>query len=147
MVEKKLKKDEGLSRHDLGREEFMRRVWQWKVTPTIVAKHPLITSLDLPIFVNRTHMETVLPAKFDVLERLSTGPGLFCVSSQITHYLMLISAYIAGNRESFTMDANLSRAVTEAFVRFHEDGLLYRCGIQKRCHAAVRLSTVQLASQ
>ena len=24
------------------------------------------------------------------------------------------------------MDSNLSRAVTEAFVRFHQDGLLYR---------------------
>lgn len=29
-VEKKLKREEGLSRHDLGREEFLKRVWQWK---------------------------------------------------------------------------------------------------------------------
>ena len=29
MVERQLKK-EGLSRHDLGREEFIKRVWQWK---------------------------------------------------------------------------------------------------------------------
>ena len=28
-VEKELKK-EGLNRHDLGREEFLNRVWQWK---------------------------------------------------------------------------------------------------------------------
>eukprot|EP01063_Lacrimia_lanifica_P015291 TRINITY_DN22090_c0_g1_i1.p1 TRINITY_DN22090_c0_g1~~TRINITY_DN22090_c0_g1_i1.p1 ORF type:complete len:1040 (+),score=487.79 TRINITY_DN22090_c0_g1_i1:114-3233(+) len=30
VVEKKLKKEEGLSRHDLGREEFLKRVWKWK---------------------------------------------------------------------------------------------------------------------
>ncbi|MCX7713684.1 MAG: valine--tRNA ligase [Chthoniobacterales bacterium] len=30
VVERKLRKEEGKSRHDLGREEFLRRVWQWK---------------------------------------------------------------------------------------------------------------------
>ena len=25
-------KDEGVTRHDLGREEFVRRVWEWKET-------------------------------------------------------------------------------------------------------------------
>ncbi|MET0645439.1 MAG: valine--tRNA ligase, partial [Pyrinomonadaceae bacterium] len=30
MVERKLKKEEGKSRHDIGREEFLRRVWEWK---------------------------------------------------------------------------------------------------------------------
>jgi valyl-tRNA synthetase len=29
-VEKQLKKEEGLTRHDLGREEFVERVWRWK---------------------------------------------------------------------------------------------------------------------
>lgn len=29
-VEKKLKREEGLSRHDLGRKEFIKRVWKWK---------------------------------------------------------------------------------------------------------------------
>ncbi|XP_071548301.1 valine--tRNA ligase isoform X1 [Panulirus ornatus] len=29
-VEKKLKREEGKTRHDLGREEFIKRVWQWK---------------------------------------------------------------------------------------------------------------------
>ncbi|XP_042234806.1 valine--tRNA ligase-like [Homarus americanus] len=29
-VEKKIKREEGKSRHDLGREEFIKRVWQWK---------------------------------------------------------------------------------------------------------------------
>ncbi len=30
MVEKQLKKEERLTRHDLGREEFLKRVWVWK---------------------------------------------------------------------------------------------------------------------
>ena len=30
VVEKKLKKEENKTRHDLGREEFLKRVWQWK---------------------------------------------------------------------------------------------------------------------
>ncbi|HLL52532.1 MAG TPA: valine--tRNA ligase, partial [Myxococcaceae bacterium] len=30
VVEKELKKTEGKSRHDLGREEFLKRVWAWK---------------------------------------------------------------------------------------------------------------------
>jgi valyl-tRNA synthetase len=30
VVEKELKKSEGKSRHDLGREEFLKRVWTWK---------------------------------------------------------------------------------------------------------------------
>lgn len=30
VVEKTLKKEEGKSRHDLGREEFLRRVWEWR---------------------------------------------------------------------------------------------------------------------
>lgn len=29
-VEKKLREEEGVSRHDLGREEFVERVWEWK---------------------------------------------------------------------------------------------------------------------
>ena len=30
VVEKRLLKEEGLTRHDLGREEFVKRVWQWR---------------------------------------------------------------------------------------------------------------------
>ena len=30
VVEKKLKREEDKTRHDIGREEFVRRVWQWK---------------------------------------------------------------------------------------------------------------------
>jgi len=30
VVEKKIMKDEGITRHDLGREKFLEKVWQWK---------------------------------------------------------------------------------------------------------------------
>ncbi|MDP3794386.1 MAG: class I tRNA ligase family protein [bacterium] len=30
VVEKQLKKEENLTRHDIGREELLRRIWQWK---------------------------------------------------------------------------------------------------------------------
>ena len=30
VVEKKLMVEQGLSRHDLGRDEFIREVWKWK---------------------------------------------------------------------------------------------------------------------
>jgi len=30
VVERRLLKEEGLTRHDLGREEFVKRVWQWR---------------------------------------------------------------------------------------------------------------------
>lgn len=30
VVEKKLQRERGMSRHDLGREEFVREVWNWK---------------------------------------------------------------------------------------------------------------------
>lgn len=30
MVEKKLKKERGLSRHDIGKEAFLKEVWKWK---------------------------------------------------------------------------------------------------------------------
>lgn len=30
VVEKKLWKEEKKSRHDIGREEFIKKIWQWK---------------------------------------------------------------------------------------------------------------------
>ena len=31
VVEKRLKKERGISRHDLGRDKFMEEVWKWKI--------------------------------------------------------------------------------------------------------------------
>eukprot|EP01038_Epipyxis_sp_PR26KG_P012499 gene12499-16767_t len=80
VVEKQLKKNEGISRHDLGREAFINKVWEWK---------------------NQ-------------------------YGNTITNQIRSLGASVDWSREAFTMDSNLSRAVTEAFVRFHKDGLLYR---------------------
>lgn len=80
IVERMLLKNEKLTRHDLGREEFLKRVWDWK------------------------HKN----------------------GNTICHQLRRIASSVDWTRETFTMDKKLSRAVQEAFVRFHEDGLIYR---------------------
>ena len=71
---------EGKSRHDLGREAFLERVWQWKAES----------------------------------------------GGAITRQLRRLGASCDWSRERFTMDAGLSKAVSEVFVRLHEQGLIYR---------------------
>jgi valyl-tRNA synthetase len=79
VVERQLARD-GTSRHDLGREEFVRRVWQWK----------------------------------------AESGGRIALQQRV------LGASPDWSRSRFTMDADLSRAVTEAFVRLYEQGLMYR---------------------
>ncbi|MFH1928977.1 MAG: valine--tRNA ligase [Chloroflexota bacterium] len=79
VVERELAK-EGLTRHDLGREEFIKRVWQWKEV-----YHKRITNQHRTL-------------------------GISC----------------DWERERFTLDNGLSRAVRTAFVRLYEKGLIYR---------------------
>ena len=79
MVTRALKK-EGKSRHDLGREKFVERVWQWKQE----------------------------------------------YGGQILNQLRREGASVDWSRFRFTMDDDLSRAVREAFVRFYDEGLIYR---------------------
>ena len=45
---------------------------------------------------------------------------------QIARQLRRMGASVDWRRDRFTMDEDLSRAVTEAFVRLYEDGLIYR---------------------
>jgi valyl-tRNA synthetase len=71
---------QGISRHDLGREKFLEKVWEWKAY-----SGNTITSQ---------------------MRRLGTSPDW--------------------ERERFTMDEGLSKAVTEVFVRLHQEGLIYR---------------------
>ncbi len=71
---------EGKSKHDLGRDAFVTRVWEWK-------------------------------------ERSG---------DRITQQLRRLGSSVDWSRERFTMDPGLSAAVTEVFVRLHEDGLIYR---------------------
>ena len=70
----------GLSRHDLGREQFLEAVWKWK------------------------------------------GESGGTISQQLRR----MGAAMDWSRERFTMDAGLSLAVTEVFVRLYEEGLIYR---------------------
>ncbi|MDT8363638.1 MAG: valine--tRNA ligase [Nitrosomonas sp.] len=46
--------------------------------------------------------------------------------STITRQMRRMGASCDWSRERFTMDETLSRAVTEVFVRLHQDGLIYR---------------------
>jgi len=78
-VEKMLAK-EGLKREEIGREEFVRRTWEWK----------------------------------------NKYGGL------ITRQIRRLGASCDWDRERFTLDEGLSRAVREAFVRLYEKGLIYR---------------------
>ena len=79
VVERQIAK-EGLTRHDLGREKFVERTWEW------VRKYRHVIA--------------------DQHRRL----GASC----------------DWQRERFTLDAGLSRAVREAFVHLYNKGLIYR---------------------
>lgn len=80
VVEKMLMKTEGKTRHDFTREEFMKRIWEWK-------------------------------DKY----------GNF-----ILNQLKRTGGSMDWDRTVFTMDENLSKAVTEAFVRLFDKKLIYR---------------------
>ncbi len=79
VVEQELAK-EGLTRHDLGREKFIERVWEWK-------------------------------AKY---------------GGVIIHQLKRLGCSCDWDRERFTMDEGLTKAVREVFVRLYNDGLIYQ---------------------
>ncbi|NUU02052.1 valine--tRNA ligase [Herbaspirillum robiniae] len=69
-----------VSRHDLGREKFIEKVWEWKEKS----------------------------------------------GSTITGQMRRMGASTDWDREYFTMDPKMSKAVTEVFVRLYEQGLIYR---------------------
>ncbi len=68
------------SRHDLGREKFLERVWKWKAES----------------------------------------------GGTITRQMRRLGTSVDWSRDKFTMDPDLSHAVTEVFVRLHDEGLIYR---------------------
>lgn len=80
LVERKLEAEEGKNRHDLGRDAFMDKVWEWKAQS----------------------------------------------GGTITKQLRRMGASVDWDRERFTMDEGLSKAVQEVFVRLYEDELIYR---------------------
>ncbi len=94
VVERQLA-SEGLTRHDLGREKFIERVWQWREE----------------------------------------------YGGRIINQLKRLGASCDWQRERFTMDDGLSRAVREVFVRLWEEGLVYQgdyiINWCPRCHTAL----------
>lgn len=80
VVEKRLKKLENKTRHDIGREAFLKETFKWKEE----------------------------------------------YGNSICKQLRRVGASLDWSREVFTMDEKLSKAVTEAFVRLFEKGLIYR---------------------
>ena len=79
VVERELGK-QGINRHDLGREKFLQKVWEWKDKN----------------------------------------------GDRILEQLKGLGASLDWDRLRFTMDDVCSNAVTEAFVRLHKEGLIYR---------------------
>ncbi len=79
VVERQLQ-EQGQSRHDLGRKNFVARVWEWKEQS----------------------------------------------GNTITSQMRRMGDSVDWSREYFTMDDNLSKVVTETFVRLYEQGLIYR---------------------
>ncbi|MFI7608028.1 valine--tRNA ligase [Micromonospora sp. NPDC049366] len=71
---------QGLSRHDLGREKFVERVWQWKAES----------------------------------------------GGAILGQMRRLGDSVDWERERFTMDEGLSRAVQTIFKKLYDDGLIYR---------------------
>ncbi|HVR03928.1 MAG TPA: valine--tRNA ligase, partial [Polyangia bacterium] len=80
VVERELKAKEGKSRHDLGRVEFEKRIWDWRGR----------------------------------------------MGDRILDQLKTLGCSLDWQRTTFTMDPPYSAAVIEAFVRLHEEGLIYR---------------------
>jgi len=80
VVERELRETEGKTRHDLGRDQFIKRVWQWR-------------------------------------ERYG---------GRILDQLRRMGCSLDWERLRFTMEPEYSEAVVEAFVRLHEEGLIYR---------------------
>ncbi|MDI9389639.1 MAG: valine--tRNA ligase [Synergistota bacterium] len=94
VVERRLA-GEGKSRHDIGREEFIRRVWEWKDE----------------------------------------------FGGRITEQMKRLGDSCDWERERFTLDEGLSRAVRSVFVRLYKKGLIYRgryiVNWCSRCHTAL----------
>lgn len=72
--------EEGLSKADIGREEFLKRAWQWKEE----------------------------------------------YGGNIVEQLKKLGCSCDWDRERFTMDDGLSKAVLEVFIRLYNKGLIYR---------------------
>ena len=80
VVERKLANQGGPTRHELGRDAFTDKIWEWKAES----------------------------------------------GGNITQQMRRLGDSVDWDRERFTMDEGLSKAVQEVFVRLFEEGLIYR---------------------
>eukprot|EP01137_Pigoraptor_chileana_P019456 Opistho-2@80530 len=100
VVERKLLRERGITRHSMSREAFVGEIWQWKQQ----------------------------------------------YGGTITSQLRTLGASLDWEREVFTLDDAYSNAVSEAFVRLHESGLLYRATrlVNWSCHLRTALSDIEV---
>jgi len=100
VVENMLMRKQGKTRHDLGRDEFIKTVWDWKTE----------------------------------------------YHQNINASLRRMGGSFDWSREAFTMDANLSAAVAETFVRLHEEGTIYRANrlVNWDCKLTTALSNLEV---
>ena len=80
IVVERMLEAEGTNRHQLGRDAFIERVWDWKKRS----------------------------------------------GNTISNQMRRLGDSVDWSRERFTMDPELSKVVTEVFVRLHDEGLIYR---------------------
>lgn len=80
VVERKLAAENAPTRHEMGREAFIDKIWEWKAES----------------------------------------------GGNITQQMRRLGDSVDWDRERFTMDAGLSEAVQEVFVRLFEENLIYR---------------------
>jgi valyl-tRNA synthetase len=68
---------------------------------------------------------------------------------RIKNQLKKMGASYDWTREAFTLDANLSKAVVETFVRLHEDGIIYRANrlVNWCCALTTTLSNLELENE
>lgn len=114
VVEKRLAKIENLSRHDLGREEFLRRCMAWKEECVV------------PFFTSRLLDSSLLPYLPPSSNSSLTSFLYHRYQSRITSQIQRLGISCDWDRVAFTMDPALSKAVAETFVRLHDDGIIYR---------------------
>ncbi|ENN71029.1 hypothetical protein YQE_12428, partial [Dendroctonus ponderosae] len=101
VVEKKLWREEAKTRHDIGRDNFVKKVWDWKN--------------------EKGH--------------------------RIYHQLKKLGSSFDWDRAVFTMDPKMCKAVTEAFIRLHEDGTIYRANrlVNWSCSLKSAISDIEFA--
>ncbi|WAR30322.1 SYVC-like protein [Mya arenaria] len=103
VVEKQLWKESKQTRHDIGREAFLEKVWQWKG---------------------------------------SKGDTIY-------NQMKKMGASLDWSKECFTMDESMCKAVREAFIRLHDEGLIYRSGrlVNWSCHLRSAISDIEVVNE